>query len=98
MIKSKCLFCFVFNCVCVAAVFGQLANLIPRVYTYYFSTVLFAIFGAKMLYDGCRMSPDDAQEEFDEVQSDLKKREDEVRAHSHRNRIDAGNFSVFRYF
>lgn len=64
-----------------AALFGQLANLIPRIYTYYISTALFAIFGAKMLYDGYHMSPNDSQEEFDEVQSDLKKREDEVRAH-----------------
>lgn len=31
-----------------------------------------------MLHDGYHMSPNDAQEEFDEVQSDLKKREDEV--------------------
>lgn len=60
------------------AVFGQLANLIPRVYTYYISTALFAIFGLKMLRDGYYMSPTDAQEELEEVQSDLKKREDEV--------------------
>lgn len=60
------------------AVFGQLATLIPRVYTYYISTFLFAIFGLKMLHDGYHMSPNDAQEELEEVQSDLKKREDEV--------------------
>lgn len=60
------------------AVFGQLANLVPRIYTYYISTVLFAIFGLKMLRDGYYMSPNDGQEEFEEVQSDLKKREDEV--------------------
>lgn len=60
------------------AVFGQLANLIPHVYTYYISTALFAIFGLKMLRDGYYMSPSDSQEELEEVQSDLKKREDEV--------------------
>lgn len=32
-----------------------------------------------MLKDGYYMSPNDAQEELEEVQSDLKKREDEVR-------------------
>lgn len=32
-----------------------------------------------MLRDGYYMSPNDAQEEFEEVQSDLKKREDEVK-------------------
>lgn len=61
------------------AAFGQLANLIPRVYTYYISTALFAIFGLKMLRDGWYMSPNDAQEELEEVHSDLKKREDEVK-------------------
>ncbi|XP_031641239.1 transmembrane protein 165 [Contarinia nasturtii] len=60
----------------LSAVFGQLANLVPRVYTYYISTALFAIFGLKMLRDGWYMSPNDAQEELEEVQSDLKKRED----------------------
>lgn len=55
-----------------------MANFIPRVYTYYISTALFAIFGLKMLRDGWYMSPNDAQEELEEVQSDLKKREDEV--------------------
>lgn len=63
----------------ITAAFGQLANLIPRVYTYYISTALFAIFGIKMLRDGYYMSPNDAQEELEEVQSDLKKREDEVK-------------------
>lgn len=32
-----------------------------------------------MLRDGYYMSPSDAQEELEEVQSDLKKREDEVK-------------------
>lgn len=64
------------------ALFGQLANLIPRVYTYYISTALFAIFGLKMLRDGYYMSPNDAQEELEEVQSDLKKREDEVTSYA----------------
>lgn len=70
--------CFFFIFYSKLAVFGQLANLVPRIYTYYISTVLFAIFGLKMLRDGYYMSPNDGQEEFEEVQSDLKKREDEV--------------------
>lgn len=66
-------------CVCVfTAGFGKLANFIPRVYTYYISTALFAIFGLKMIRDGYYMSATDAQEELEEVQADLKKREDEV--------------------
>jgi putative Ca2+/H+ antiporter (TMEM165/GDT1 family) len=54
------------------------ATIIPRVYTYYISTALFAIFGLKMLKEGYYMSPNEAQEEFEEVQLDLRKREDEV--------------------
>lgn len=52
--------------------------IIPRVYTYWISTALFAIFGLKMLREGYLMSPNEGQEEFEEVQSDLKKQEDEV--------------------
>lgn len=62
----------------LSVVFGMAATIIPRVYTYYISTALFAIFGLKMLHDGWRMSPTDAQEELEEVQMDLKKREDEL--------------------
>jgi putative Ca2+/H+ antiporter (TMEM165/GDT1 family) len=58
--------------------FGWVATIIPRVYTYYISTALFAIFGLKMLKEGYSMSPNEAQEEFEEVQLDLRKREDEV--------------------
>lgn len=57
------------------------ATIIPRVYTYYISTALFAIFGLKMLYDGWNMSDAAANEELEEVQSDLKKREEEVSAY-----------------
>lgn len=59
-------------------VFGWAATIIPHAYTYYISTALFAIFGLKMLKEGYYMSPNEAQEEFEEVQLDLRKREDEV--------------------
>lgn len=62
----------------IIAVFGMAATIIPRVYTYYISTALFAIFGLKMLREGYYMSPTSGQEELEEVQSDLRKREDEV--------------------
>ena len=61
------------------ALFGQLAQLIPRVYTYYISAALFAFFGLKMLKEGWYMKDSDAQEELEEVQSELKKREDQVK-------------------
>lgn len=62
----------------IPVVFGYAATIIPRAYTYYISTILFALFGLKMLKDGYYMSPTEGQEELDEVQSDLRKREDEV--------------------
>ncbi|XP_032592925.1 transmembrane protein 165 isoform X2 [Drosophila grimshawi] len=62
----------------LSCVFGLAANFIPKLYTYYISTALFLIFGLKMLYDGYKMKPTDAQEELEEVQSDLRKREDEL--------------------
>lgn len=58
--------------------FGYAATVIPRAYTFYVSTALFALFGLKMLREGYYMSPNEGQEEFEEVQSDLRKREDEV--------------------
>ncbi|XP_034484601.1 uncharacterized protein LOC117789644 isoform X1 [Drosophila innubila] len=62
----------------LSCVFGLAANLIPKIYTHYISTALFLIFGLKMLYDGYKMKPTDAQEELEEVQSELRKREDEL--------------------
>ncbi|XP_024867575.1 transmembrane protein 165 [Temnothorax curvispinosus] len=61
----------------LSVVFGYAATIIPRAYTYYISTLLFALFGLKMLRDGYYMSPTEAQEELEEVQTDLRKREDE---------------------
>ncbi|KAK7870169.1 hypothetical protein R5R35_012727 [Gryllus longicercus] len=61
----------------LSAVFGWVATVIPRAYTYYISTALFAIFGLKMLKDGYYMSPNEGQEELEEVQTELRKREDE---------------------
>ncbi|XP_058125532.1 uncharacterized protein LOC131266872 [Anopheles coustani] len=62
----------------LSVVFGMAATIIPRVYTFYISTALFALFGLKMLYDGYRMSATEAAEELEEVQSDLRKRDDEL--------------------
>lgn len=61
----------------LSVVFGYAATIIPRAYTYYISTFLFAVFGIKMLRDGYYMSPSEGQEELEEVQSDLRKRDDE---------------------
>lgn len=61
----------------LSAVFGWLVNVIPRKYTFYISTALFAIFGLKMLKDGCSMSPTEGQEEMEEVQIELRNREEQ---------------------
>ena len=57
---------------------GYATVIIPRWLTFYICTLLLAIFGIKMLYDGWKMSPDEGQEEFEEVSAELKKREEEV--------------------
>lgn len=44
------------------------------------STALFAIFGIRMLREGLKMSPDEGQEELEEVQAEIKKKDEEVKA------------------
>jgi len=45
----------------MSALFGYATTVIPRVYTYYLSSFLFAVFGIKMLRDGYYMSPNEGQ-------------------------------------
>ncbi|XP_054712868.1 transmembrane protein 165-like [Uloborus diversus] len=59
----------------LSACLGFATTVIPRMYTHYISTALFAIFGLKMLKEGYSMSPDEGQEEYDEVQKHILKRE-----------------------
>jgi len=61
----------------LSALFGFVTTFIPRVYTYYISTALFAIFGLKMLYDGAMMGEDEGAEELEEVNQTLKQREED---------------------
>lgn len=65
-------------CVSSSVLFGYATTIIPRIYTYYVSTALFAIFGIRMLREGLRMSPDEGQEELEEVQAEIKKKDEEV--------------------
>ncbi|KAK8736978.1 hypothetical protein OTU49_004750 [Cherax quadricarinatus] len=66
----------------LSSLFGYVITWIPRTYTFYASTALFAIFGLKMLRDGWKMKPDEGQEELEEVQSDLRRREENYRRDS----------------
>lgn len=61
----------------LSAMLGYATTIIPRQVTYYASSILFLVFGIKMIKDGWNMSPDEAQEEYEEVQAELKKKEDE---------------------
>lgn len=57
---------------------GYATLIIPRSVTFYLCTALLALFGFKMLYEGYKMSPDEGQEELEEVSEELKKREEIV--------------------
>ncbi|XP_041463095.1 transmembrane protein 165-like isoform X1 [Lytechinus variegatus] len=61
----------------LSALLGYAITIIPRKFTYYASTVLFFIFGIRMLREGWGMSPDEGQEELEEVQAELKRRDEE---------------------
>jgi len=60
----------------MASFFGYATTVIPRLYTYYISSALFAIFGLKMLHEGYHMSPTEGQEEFEEANEEIRKREE----------------------
>lgn len=66
----------------LSAVFGLAATFIPHIYTFYISTALFVFFGLKMLWDGYRMTAKDSKNELEEVQSDIRRREIELRSNS----------------
>lgn len=64
----------------LASVMGVATTVIPRIYIHYTSIVLFIIFGLKMLKEGYDMSPDEAKEELDQVQSSIEKNDQAHRA------------------
>ena len=60
----------------LSALLGNIVTkFVPRIYTYYLSSVLFACFGIKMLRDGYLMSPDEGTEEYEEVQHEVEEAE-----------------------
>ena len=61
----------------LSALLGNIiTKLIPKTYTYYASSILFAIFGLKMLREGWNMSNSDASEEYEEASTTLKESEE----------------------
>ncbi|XP_061593983.1 transmembrane protein 165 [Cololabis saira] len=75
---------------CLSVLFGYATTIIPRIYTYYVSTALFAIFGVRMLREGLKMSPDEGQEELEEVQAEIKKKDEELQ----RSKLTNGSLDV----
>ena len=60
----------------LSALLGNIVTkFIPRIYTYYLSSILFAGFGVKMLRDGYIMSPEEGTEEYEEAQHEIEKAE-----------------------
>jgi putative Ca2+/H+ antiporter (TMEM165/GDT1 family) len=60
----------------LSALLGNIVTkFVPRIYTYYLSSFLFACFGIKMLKDGYGMSPDEGTDEYEEVQHEVEKAE-----------------------
>ena len=61
----------------LSALLGNiLTTMIPKTYTYYASSFLFALFGLKMLREGYEMENHDASEEYEEASNTLKENED----------------------
>jgi putative Ca2+/H+ antiporter (TMEM165/GDT1 family) len=56
---------------------GAITTIKPRYITYYVSTGLFALFGLKMLKEGFDMKSDEGMEELEEVQQELKQKDEE---------------------
>ncbi|CAD5221054.1 unnamed protein product [Bursaphelenchus xylophilus] len=57
----------------LSAYLGWITQLIPRKFTFYISTGLFAFFGLKMLHEGYHMSPNESQEGYEEAQAEVQK-------------------------
>jgi len=61
----------------MSVLMGALTTIIPRYITFYVSTALFALFGLKMLKEGFDMKADSGLEEMEEVQQELKEKDEE---------------------
>lgn len=71
----------------LASCMGVATTVIPRIYIHYTSVILFIVFGLKMLKEGYDMSPDEAKEELDNVQSSIEKKD------TNSNQTDSSTYS-----
>jgi putative Ca2+/H+ antiporter (TMEM165/GDT1 family) len=76
----------------LSALLGNiLTKIIPKKYTYYASSFLFALFGLKMLREGYQMSHTDASEEYEEASSTLRESEEKNAADMAERDVESGN-------
>ena len=72
----------------MASFFGSATTIFPRIFTFYLSSFLFAVFGIKMIYESYHMSATEGQEEYEEVNEELRKREEK----ESRGDLESGNY------
>lgn len=79
----------------LSAMLGNiLTQFIPKIYTFYASTVLFALFGLKMLHEGYNMSAVDATEEMEEANATLKETEEKNENTTDEKDIESGQMPI----
>lgn len=75
----------------LSALLGNIiTQFIPKIYTFYASTFLFAIFGLKMLYEGYNMPAGDASEEYEDANQTLKETEEKNENVSNEKDVESG--------
>jgi Ca2+/H+ antiporter, TMEM165/GDT1 family len=78
----------------LSALLGNiLTQFIPRTYTYYASSFLFAIFGLKMLRESYGMTHADSNEEYEEASSSLRESEEKIEGKNEKS-LETGGGSV----
>ena len=78
----------------LSAMLGNiLTKLIPKTYTYYASSFLFALFGLKMLREGWQMSHADASDEYEEASVTLRESEEKSASVNGKADLEAGGSS-----
>ncbi|CAG8467437.1 6048_t:CDS:2 [Ambispora leptoticha] len=61
----------------LSAILGHVVpNLIPQIYTNYLAAILFLFFGIKMAFEGWHMSPEETNQELEEVSAELNEKEE----------------------
>lgn len=60
----------------LSAGMGHILTVIPRMYTFYGSTILFLVFGAKLIKEGMDMGDNEGLEELEEVDQEIQQKID----------------------